>query len=317
MNRPPDGPLVLVAGAASRDLASDDPRGWRLGGAVTYASLTLARLGLRVGSVIGVDAEAATARELDAIELAGAIVVRVPLAAGPVFEIRDGYEGRRIRCISASDPLAVTNVPRAWLRQGTPAFLGPVAAELGAEWAAVGGDQLALGWQGLLRRLAPGDDVSRLPPDRHPLLDVATLVGLSREDVGADIAIADLAGLLRPGATLVCTDGERGGELVTLGDDGARAASWRYTALPSDHVVDPTGAGDVFLAAMLAARLDPSLGPEVAVAAAAASLVVEATGVDGVPTRAAVLERMRRPESRANRWASDDSSRASGRPSQA
>lgn len=41
-------PVVLVVGAASRDVVDDDPRGWRLGGAVTFTSLALARLGLEV-----------------------------------------------------------------------------------------------------------------------------------------------------------------------------------------------------------------------------------------------------------------------------
>ena len=321
MKRPPDRagelPLILVAGAASRDLTNADPRGWRLGGAVTYGSLTLARLGLRVGAVVGVDAAAATAHELDAIEAAGGVVVRVPLANGPVFEITESGAGRRLVCISASDPLPIFGVPRAWLVQGTPAFLGPVAGELGSEWAAVGGDELALGWQGLLRDLRPGEAVRSTRPVAHPLLDVATLVGLSREDVAPDATIADLARLVRPGATLVRTQGDHGGEVLSTPAPGEAAHAWFYPAIPSDQVADPTGAGDVFLAAMLAARVDPALGPDVLVAAAAASLAVEGFGVEAVPSRAAVRDRMRRADSLASRWASDDSSLASGRPSQA
>jgi sugar/nucleoside kinase (ribokinase family) len=317
MKRPTDPPFVLVAGAASRDLTADDPRGWRLGGAVTYASLSLARLGLRVGAVIGVDAEAAGAEELSALEAAGAVVIRVPLASGPVFELAETPTGRRLRCIATSDPLSIFSVPRAWLAQGTPAFLGPVAGELGAEWAAVGGDELALGWQGLLRELRPGEDVRAVEPTAHPLLDVATLVGLSREDVPSAVDASGLTRWLRPGGTLVVTAGSDGGEVVEVGADRGAAATWHYIAVPSDRVVDATGAGDVFLAAMLAARVDPTLGPEVLVAAAAASLLVEAPGVGGVPTRDDVRERMRRAASLASRWASDDSSRASGRPSQA
>jgi hypothetical protein len=301
MNRPADPPFVLVAGAASRDITTADPRGWRLGGAVTYGSLTLARLGLRVGVIVGVDAEASRAPELDAIEVAGAIVIRVPLASGPVFEITERPAGRRLVCRSTSDPISGFSIPRAWLVQGTPAFLGPVAGELGPEWAAVGGGELALGWQGLLRSLRAGADVDRRPPTPNPLLDVATLVGLSREDVDERVAMSDLAGLLRPGATLVRTDGDRGGEVLAVAADAAPGTSWRYEAVPPDHIVDPTGAGDVFLAAMLAARIDPSLGPEVPVAAAAASLVIEASGVAGVPTRDAVRARMRRDESLASR----------------
>src|SRR5262245_15618466 len=130
MNRPSDPadpPFVLVAGAASRGITTADARGWRLGGAVTYASLTLARLGLRVGTIAGVDAEAATARELEAIEAAGAIVIRIPLASGPVFEITETGGGRQLVCRSVSDPISAFSIPRAWLWAGTPAFLGPVA----------------------------------------------------------------------------------------------------------------------------------------------------------------------------------------------
>jgi sugar/nucleoside kinase (ribokinase family) len=331
MNRPPDRaapPFVLVAGVASRDLTPTDPRGWRLGGAVTYASLTLARLGLRVGAVVGVDEAAAGANELALAEAAGAVVVRVPLASGPVFELTESPSGRILRCVSSSSELSVRSVPRAWLVQGTPAFLGPVAGELGPEWAAVGGPgtELALGWQGLLRDLQPGAPVERTAPARHALLDVATLVALSAEDTAAGAAPVSLAAFLRAGTTLVRTDGEHGGEVLELpsanrtsgmGGASGPVGAWHYTAVPSDRVIDPTGAGDVFLAAMLAARLDPTLGPDVLVGAAAASLAVEAPGADGVPTRAAVLERMHRATSLASRWASAVSSRPSGRPNQA
>lgn len=313
MNRP----FVLVAGAASRDVDARDVRGWRLGGAVTYAAFTLARLGFRVGAVIGVDAQAARAQELGKLEDAGAIVIRVPLETGPVFELTESASGRRLRCRAVPGRLPVTSVPRAWLVQGTPAFLGPVAGELGEDWAAVGGDELALGWQGLLRGLRPGEDVRQEPPAPHPLLAVATLVGASREDFAPGLDLRALGALLRPGATLVCTDGERGGAVVQVHDDGVVMDPWRYTAVPSENVTDPTGAGDVFLAALLAGRLDPSLGPEVLVAAAAASRVVEAPGIDGVPDLAAVRTRMLRAASLDSRWASDDSSLASGRPSQA
>src|SRR5262249_30017960 len=36
----PTTPTVVVVGSAARDLVDDDPRGWRLGGGVSYSALT-------------------------------------------------------------------------------------------------------------------------------------------------------------------------------------------------------------------------------------------------------------------------------------
>jgi sugar/nucleoside kinase (ribokinase family) len=91
----------------------------------------------------------------------------------------------------------------------------------------------------------------------------------------------------------------------------------RYPAIPSDRTIDATGAGDVFLAGMLAARLQPSLGDPMTVAAAVASLSIEGLGLAGVPDLAAVRRRMTRPPSLASRRPSASSRRETGRPSQA
>ena len=64
--------------------------------------------------------------------------------------------------------------------------------------------------------------------------------------------------------------------------------------------MDPTGAGDTFLAALLATVVHHTLGgrrrarahPEIRFAAAAGSLVVEGPGLAGVPDRSATLARM-------------------------
>src|SRR5687767_7324595 len=88
-------PSVLVVGAASRDITSGDPRGWRLGGAITYGALALARLGFRVRALVGADREAAEAHELDLLRGAGADVAIVRLRSGPVFENIEAPDGRR------------------------------------------------------------------------------------------------------------------------------------------------------------------------------------------------------------------------------
>src|SRR3954462_4491824 len=98
-------PDVVVAGSAARDIDAADPRGWRLGGGVTYGALALARLGVRTGVVIGLDEPARDAHELDMLESAGAEVIRVPLERGPVFNNEERPTGRVQTCLSVSDPV--------------------------------------------------------------------------------------------------------------------------------------------------------------------------------------------------------------------
>src|SRR5258706_14017300 len=106
--------VVIVVGAAAGDIVDDDPRGWRLGGGVSYSALTTARLGLRTGAIVGVDAEAATASELDLLREAGVDVHLVPLEHGPIFVNIERPEGRPQPCADPSDPVPVTAVPDAW-----------------------------------------------------------------------------------------------------------------------------------------------------------------------------------------------------------
>jgi sugar/nucleoside kinase (ribokinase family) len=288
----------VVVGSAARDLTPEDPRGWRLGGAVTYAGLTLARLGLRPRILLGVDEAGSAASELDLLRAAGADLRLVPLPASPVFENREGPSGRIQVCAEPGVRIPPA-VPPDWAA-AEAWFLGPVADELGPEWASVPrpGALVAVGWQGLLRELPRGGLVTRRRPSATPLIERATIVGLSHHDVDQDLTADELTRLLTPPATLVLTRGEAGGLVVEL-LAGGRRRSRVYPAIPADAVIDPTGAGDTFLAALMAARLGHPLagsgrrGADLRLAAATASLVVEAPGLLGVPTLAAVAERMR------------------------
>jgi sugar/nucleoside kinase (ribokinase family) len=284
---------LIVVGAASRDVTPDDPRGWRLGGAASYCSLAAARLGLRVGCVIGVDGPAAGAAELDLLEAAGVLIHRVPFEHGPVFENveRDGH--RRQRWLSKSDAVPATAIPREW-RSPRGWILGPVAAEVGSDWAAVAAASdtscVAVGWQGMLREFSPDGWVKRVDPKPSPLLDGAGLVCASMDDLDPGLDIADVR-RLAPRATLCLTAGDRGGLVLR---DGHAA---RYPALEASSFVDPTGAGDVFLAALVAVWLltgDLATPRALRFAVAASSCAVEGAGLAGVPTRAQVTERLKR-----------------------
>jgi sugar/nucleoside kinase (ribokinase family) len=186
-------------------------------------------------------------------------------------------------------------LPEDW-RANDAVFLGPVAGELPPSFATISAPLVALGWQGLLRRLVPGEDVERVAPGPQPLLAVADLVGVSSDDVDPKIRLSELVDLVRPGATLVVTRGDRGGTLL-VSRRPKRSVLRAYPAIPSNEVVDPTGAGDVFLAAFVAATIDGGLGlgeleARLSFAAAAASLAVERPGIEGVPTLEAVRRRV-------------------------
>jgi sugar/nucleoside kinase (ribokinase family) len=297
-----DAPIeVLHVGCASRDLTGDDPRGWRLGGGVTYAALTTARLGLRTAAIVGADAMAASAGELDLLRDAGVRLLTVGLAESPVFRNVETASGRIQTCLAPGQPLPPVDLPPEWTA-ATAWSLVPVAGEVGEDWAPVipTGAIVSIGWQGWLRELHAGRTVEHRTPASSALLRRADLVGVSHHDVRPETRSADLRALLRADACLVLTDGERGGQLLRSGPDGAE--NWPYAAIAPDLELDPTGAGDVFLGALLASLVEPSLaprrdaglGPDLALAAAAASLVIERAGLLGVPDLAAVRKRLER-----------------------
>lgn len=313
-----DRPVVLVVGAASRDLVTDDPRGWRLGGAVNFASLALARFGFEVRAVVGADREAEGAHELDLLRAAGVTMAIAELASGPVFD--------NIRHVlhATSDRVPLTALPRRWTAGFDGVLFSPVAAELGDDWASLSrgepGPIAGLGWQGLLRHLEAGDLVRPAPPASSQLARAANLVVVSRDDVAPGSRPEDLLSLLGPVTSLAWTEGSAGGVVIRRDPPGGPAVAHRYPAIPSSGVVDATGAGDVFLAGWLAATIRPSIAAPydpVVFAAAAGSLAVEGPGLSGVPDLAAVRERMTLAPSLARRRPSAASSRTSGRPSHA
>lgn len=286
-------PQIVIVGAASRDIDRDDPRGWRLGGSVTYGALLAARLGARVGALIGSDGEAAAhGHELDLLRLAGVDVRRVPLARGPVFDNVQTPHGRQQYGFAASDQMPPDALPEAW--RDAPAFLlAPVADEIPPSWADVprADARVAVGWQGLLRRIDPGQRVVALPARPGPLLARSDVGSVSVEDLRCGGDRLDLL-LPRVGQELTITDDEHGSLYVRRERGGLRMR--RLPAVPVRRTVDTTGAGDAFHTTWFLGQLadgpfgsePPSRWRALHLAAVVGSLAVETYGLAGVPDRA-------------------------------
>jgi len=174
-----------------------------------------------------------------------------------------------------------------------------VADELPDAWASVPPADaiVAFGWQGILRELPRGGLVMKRPPGPSALLRRSNIVGVSRYDVDAATPLERLWHLLAADSTLLVTEGHLGGMEIRL-SGGEPDSRRRYPAVPATAEVDPTGAGDVFLAAYLAAQIHGPLaasgrhGNDLRLAAAAASLNVQGPGLSGVPVLAAVTRRV-------------------------
>lgn len=281
-----------------------------MGGSAAYCSLAAARFGLSVGCLLGVDDEAMdlAGADFDLLESAGVRLMPVRLERGPVFENieRDGH--RRQRWLSTSDRIPVGALPAVW-RSAAGWLLVPVAGEVGGDWAGLvpPGSPVCLGWQGLLREFRADGWVERVAPGPSPLLAAAGLLVASVDDLPAETALEALR-VLAPQATVVLTAGDGGGVAMpgaTAGTSGGATAGrgvLRYWAVPAPDVVDPTGAGDVFMAALMTAWLatgELATPRNLRFASAAGSCSVEGVGLAGVPTKAQVAARLGRLVTRA------------------
>ena len=159
---------VVHIGSAARDIAPDDPRGWRLGGGVTYAALTTARLGLRTAAVVGVDPEARRPRSSTRCVTQASTSSRSSYRKG-----RYSTTSRRPRAAARYRWRRVCPSDRwrcrsSWMESRSWSLV-PVANEVPDGWVDVIPDDAMVGvaWQGMLREMVPGGDVQRVAPSER------------------------------------------------------------------------------------------------------------------------------------------------------
>ena len=309
-------PGVLVIGHLAEDRT---PEGPRLGGAAAYAGLLLRRWGVPTEILTAADAGFPF---LDALTGAGIGLTGADSPTRTVFENRyraDGSREQRLRSRAAPIPESAVAPAVAALPPGSTVLYAPIADELPGRGPlprpAGPGSFAAAIPQGMLRRADPETGrITLAAPDgfarRLAGLDLvclgeeeAAVAGLRSAPPG-DPSPDDLAagrGARRP--LLALTKGATGAVLLGPSPPDPPAAAARPISVPAfpARAVDPTGAGDVFAAALLfGLRRGEPLRRAALRAAAAAALTVEAPGVAGIPDLPeAEALRSRGPEARS------------------
>ena len=289
-------PVALVCGHVTLDVMDG---ALVPGGSAYYAARALAGLGahVRVLTAAGPDLPPDPFGP-------GVEAVVLPAPATTTFENVYGPGGRRTqRVLSAAPPLDPRRLPAAW-READLLLLAPVLGELdpAAFAATVRARAVGLCVQGLVRTVRPDGSVAprRLEPRHSGARTFRTVLPRPRREpgrgfgergpagrgerrrpllAGVDVAVlgedelagqADLVEALSAAVpVVVVTRGARGCDVVA----GGRT---RHVGTYPTRELEPTGAGDVFAAALLLALARGDAPAEAArLGAAAASIVVE------------------------------------------
>ncbi len=274
-------PDYVLIGHLTADLMAD---GRALGGTVSYAARTASAFGLRVAVLTSAAAGEPLLDELTPY----AEIVTLPAEQTTTFENIYEPSGRKQFIRGVAAPLKAANIPERFLAAPL-VHLAPIAGEVDPQIAHLFPDStVLLTLQGWLRRWdADGFVRFRRWFDRD-VLRMINIVVFSEEDIlEAPDMEAAFANAVRH---LFVTRAERGG---THYIDGTA----RTYDTPQVELVNPTGAGDIFAASLLASlpRLGYDYDAATRVAAALGALSVTRVGLDSAPTAeeaAGVLERI-------------------------
>jgi sugar/nucleoside kinase (ribokinase family) len=272
-------PEFLSVGHVTHDQAEGGET--RLGGAALYSSLTARGLGKRAAVFTSYGEDFLGEEALEGI---AAKVVR----ANQTSNFRNNYraEGRVQYIYAAAASLTVGDLPSSW--KGAPmVYLCPVLHEVPMEIGEVFPDSLiGVAPQGWMRRWDQSGRIrSRRWEGFEALLGRSRMVIVSEEDMAEEQGLVEAFRKHAP--IVVVTRAERGATIF----EGKRTLT--LGACPAEER-DPTGAGDCFGAAFLIRYAETGDIEEAGrFASCVGACVVEREGIEGIPTRGAVEERMR------------------------
>lgn len=255
-----------------------------LGGATTYTSFAAKNLDActSVISKVGVSFPQAYLwwLEQEGIDISG--VTRYPDEATTSFELTylENFDDRSLKLRSHGAALSVDDIPAGFRSKAI--HLGPIANEIPYEVAELLKnccDILSLDPQGLTRSFdAQGNVFEKAAEVNNDIFSLVNVFKSSQHEIFALTGEKELKPAIRAihdvgVETVIVTLGSKGSVLSVEG------AQYNVGACPSNVLVDPTGAGDVFIGGFLAEYLR---GKEslwcAAVGSASASMVVESIG---------------------------------------
>jgi sugar/nucleoside kinase (ribokinase family) len=254
-----------------------------LGGSVAYVSFAARRLDATVSVVskVGRDFPKAYLRwlEQEGVNLSG--IVKVGTAQTTRFELKysDNLSNRKLRLKSKAPPITVDDLPKS-LKAKTihiASIAGEVTYEVAkklrscAQW-------LSFDPQGLVRSFDEKGNVTRGSLTDKRVLELIDIYKSSSDEIKAVTGMST-----QKSAIKTVHDYGVGTVIVTLGMKGVvlsvEETVYKIPAYKSKEVVDPTGAGDVFIGGFLAEYIrGENLLWCACVGSAAASLVIEAVG---------------------------------------
>lgn len=230
----------LLIGHLTADLIQNERI---LGGTVSYAAPVAAAFGHRVGMLTSAAACEPLLEPLHAVS--AELMVRLSHQT-TTFELVYEAGGRRLFVHDTADPLQFEDIPNGWL-DAPLVHLAPLVNEVDPRIAAqFANSTVMLTPQGYLRQWSDDHEVRfRRWLDEEMLRHVDILV-LSEHDVAAAPDLIEAYAQIVP--VVLLTMGERGGMIY---QNGQRTT---YEAVRVQET-EPTGAGDVFAAAVLSALL--------------------------------------------------------------
>lgn len=284
----------LAIGHVSVDMFE---RRYLLGGSATYAALTARQLGQRVGVLTSADFEPLIIDTLIGRDQMLAAetpirVLRVPTQTTTCYQNEYDGNGRTQYLLGRAADLGPEHVPAEW-KSAAVVHLAPLSQEIEPTLLdTFPGSMMVVTPQGWMRGW--GDDGKVFPVQwayADQALARADVVIFSTDDVPVPSLIAQYA---RKAKLMIVTENRRGCLVYERGK-----APWRSLAFRAAREQDPTGAGDVF-ASSFATQYHRTGNPRISAdfANAAASFVLEKRAWNGIPTREAIADRMKRGKRR-------------------